>query len=256
LLSHGADPNLENKHLDTSDRLVDLSSLSRIPLFVAVRKSNLKMAQLLLEYGADITVKGTGVALHEAATNSSDLEMLKLLLDSGADPEQLYSDELKTPFASCLNQGHRHSIFDDIFRRKIAPATTTPAVLVPFILRYKPESFPSLPELALIAAGRNGDERAIRLIFDNCSVGLEVLLNVLDMLKGSLKTVQGESVADEGEYGAEGDLIGTLDDTMTLWRAISINGFVNPCIFDNVRLLQEKLASIRTTHQAVGYRNV
>lgn len=147
LLEHGAD-------LDAHGRV-------GAPLFLAAQRSNLTLTKLLLDHGADVTVKGSGAALHEAAVRRN-LEMLELLLDWGADPEQHYSEKIKYPNLWCLNQGLRHSIFDDIFRRRGAKKR---AVLVPFLLRYKPESSPSLPKLALIAAGRNGCPDDIQLIF-------------------------------------------------------------------------------------------
>jgi hypothetical protein len=213
---------------------------------------------LLLEYGADITVKGAGAALHEAATRF-DTEMLKLLLDRGADPEEPYSDSGTNSYVWCLNRGHQHYIFDDIFHRipLIGFQTRDIAVLLRFLLGYKPESFPSMPRLALIAAGRNGRPDDIRLIFDNCQIGPEVLLDVLEMLKWSFENVEGENAADEGadEDGAGKDLIGTIDDTEALWRPISISGWINPCVFDNIRLLRERLASMQMTRSSMDNNN-
>jgi hypothetical protein len=140
------------------------------------------------------------------------------------------------------------------------------ALLVRFILRYKP----TMPELALIAAGRNGRPENIQLIFDTCPIRPEVLVNVLEVLKGSFEKVDDENAEDidenaedeevdeedeenEEEYGAEKDLSDRLDDTMTLWTPIRVNGGFNPRIFDNVRLLREKLASVQKTDGSVDH---
>ena len=85
----------------------------------------------------------------------------------------------------------------------------------------------------------------------------------MEVLKGSFEQVEDENAADEegdeegndGEEAAssssssssskEKDPVDRLDDTMTLWRPIRVNGNLNRRIFDNVRLLREKLASVQ-----------
>jgi hypothetical protein len=84
------------------------------------------------------------------------------------------------------------------------------------------------------------------------------LVNVLEVLKGSFEKVEDKNAEDtdedeededeeDEEDGTEKNLSDRLDDTMTLWRPIRINGHFNPRIFDNVRLLREKLRSVQKT---------
>jgi hypothetical protein len=92
----------------------------------------------------------------------------------------------------------------------------------------------------------------------------------LEALKGSFEKVDDENAEDtdedtddeevdeedeenEEEDGVEKDLSDRLDDSMTLWRPIRVNGRFNPRIFDNVRLLRGKLASVQKTDGSVDH---
>ena len=255
-----------NKNRYDTPTAVKFLAASGASLFLDANMSNSQMAQLLFDHGADITVKGNDAALF-AAPVRCDIDILKLLLDRATESEQRYSHKMRNHHFWCLNQGNRHYIFDDTFHNKrIGVHSASTAVLVRFILQYKP----TMPELALIAAGRNGRTDDIQLIFDTCRVRSKVLFHVLEVLKGSFekvedknagdidedaedKEVDEEDEEDEEEEGTEKDLSDRLDDTMTLWRPICINGRVNPRIFDNVRLLREKLASIQKTDGPVDH---
>jgi hypothetical protein len=249
LHGHPSHPALNGQDVkeDRYDRPLKCLAASGTSLFLDANTSNSQMAQLLFDHGADITIKGNDAALF-AATIRCDIDVLKLLLDRATKPDQCDSHKMQNHHFWCFNQGNRHYIFDDTFHNKrIGVHSASTALLIRFILRYKP----TMPELALIAAGRNGRTDDIQLIFDTCHVRPEVLVNVLGVLKGSFEKVEDENAedkeVDEEEDGAEKDLSDRLDDTKTLWRPIRINGRLNPRIFDNVQLLREKLASVQKT---------
>jgi hypothetical protein len=253
---HGANSPLASQDMnkDRYDTPVKFLAASGASLFLDANMSNSQMAQLLFDHGADIAVKGNDAALF-AASVRCDIDILKLLLDRATESEQRYSHKMRNHHFWCLNQGNRHYIFDDTFHdKRIGVHSASTAVLVRFILRYKP----TMPELALIAAGRNGRTDDIQLIFDTCHVSPKVLVNVLEVLKGSFEKVEDKNAEDtdedeededeeDEEDGTEKNLSDRLDDTMTLWRPIRINGHFNPRIFDNVRLLREKLRSVQKT---------
>lgn len=74
LLDHGADPNMQDRSLQT-------------PLFHASANDHLDIAQLLLDHGADPNIRDRigGTALMEASANNYH-SIVRLLLDHGADP--------------------------------------------------------------------------------------------------------------------------------------------------------------------------
>jgi hypothetical protein len=268
LLDHGAHANLDGRDFydDPDVQRAYFLPDSGPPLFLAAKKSNLEIAQLLLDHGADITVNGTGAALHVAAIRR-DVEMLKLLLDRGADPEQPYSDGTGNPYVWCLKQGHRHYVFDDIFHRSSRETGVTSArraVLVAFLLQYRPESFPSMPELALTAAAMGGRLDDMQLVFDNCELGPEVLVRIarsleriVMSLERSRQDVQVENAEDAVEEVDKiwdenpGEVVAYKDgdshedehahEDKFAYDDDDISGIFNPRFINRARWLRKKL---------------
>lgn len=75
--------------LDSGANFNELNKTSETPICIALACSNMKIVQLLLDYGADIesTTSNGWTAVHKAAWNTDDTGVLQFVLQKGFDIE-------------------------------------------------------------------------------------------------------------------------------------------------------------------------
>lgn len=92
LLKQGANPNARNYWRDS-------------PLLIAVRADHAELAQVLLDAGAEVNVKGLGYTPLGLAARNGSLPLVRLLLKAGANPDRK-NDDGDFPIHGAVLMGH------------------------------------------------------------------------------------------------------------------------------------------------------